>query len=236
MTLNRNRQSGFTSFFKPAWEYNYDTLNTNIIIPVLENFPSPASTLSKATISSSHNFLSHTQRLGLININGDRVNMTALGADLLHGRESFEVLFQNFLPSFYVSPPNTNDRVYPYVALFFCLGNGLSIRKLDFMFALYPLTNTSQENLEHAADVITDLQIRYPLFDTVNNSLTDGEKIDLLNELNDEFGTTYSFQDLWTSQTAVTNRYSYFKNHLSIYSALTFNRTSFRTFSFLDLL
>lgn len=236
MNIHRPRQSGFTSSFKPAWDYNLESLKMNVVLPTLNFFVGNVRSLPRQTLQISHNNISHTERMGLITLEGNNVAITDLGKSLLDNTTSFEEVVQQYLPEYRLFDEITGSAIYPYKAIAYCLDQIESIRKIDFMFGLYSLTDTSQQSISDAADIIRDLQHHYPDHLLNDRSLTIAEKNSILDDLNSHYGTTYVYRDLWTASTTVTNRFNYFMNHLSVYLVLNRQERAFRAFRFSDLM
>lgn len=238
MNIRKPRQAGFvSSVFKPAWDYNLETLKPNVVLPTLNLFRGINTPLPRQALVKDHNNVSHTERLGLIApVGSNNFTITALGKALLENEISFEEVVQQYLPLYHLTDENTGSTVYPYKAIAFCLDQVGTIRKVDFMFGIFPLMDTSLPRISEAADVIRDLQNNYPDHLFNNRSMSIAEKTSLLEELNNHFGTTYVYEDLWTASTAVSNRFNYFMNHLSVYLVLNRQQGAFRAFRFSDLM
>ena len=229
----RPRQSGFQSVFKPAWDYNYEAIESRIIIPTLTLLRDHSGVLTRSALNLSHNNISHTERLELIQDDGGMVSITVLGENFIRGEVPFEAILRDFFYNY--RNEEVENELYPYKALMYCLDNSPKIRKIDFMFALYHLTDTTTSTLDHAITVIRELQEDYPESYLEERTLTQSEKQGLLNDLNQKYNTSFLYNDLWTSRTTVANRFNYFANHLSIYRAVERSGQSIRAFRFSDL-
>jgi hypothetical protein len=237
LNIRKPRQAGFVNpLFKPAWDYNLESLEPNVVLPTLNLFSGTNGPLLRRDLQMSHNNVSHTERLGLITLEGSGFTLTQLGEELLDNETSFEEVVRQYLPFYHLTDENTGSTIYPYKAVAYCLDQIGTIRKVDFMFGIFTLTDTSHTSLTRAAEVIRDLQHNYPDHFFNNRSLTIAEKTSLLDELNNHFGTTYVYEDLWTAATTVSNRFNYFMNHLSVYLVLSRQQRSFRAFRFSDLM
>lgn len=226
----RPRQSGFKIAFKPAWDYNTQSLENNIIRPTINLFSDPHAQLSKEDLKFSHNNLSHTERLGLITIHSDTVELTELGRELFRNNISFQHVLQQYLAVYSVFNEQSGKYLFPYRALGYVLDNSPIIRKIDFLYGIYPLADTEIDTLNEAIDVVKQLQIEYPDSSIDKDALSYAEKDSILVELNEKYNTDYVFNDLWTSQTTVTNRLNYFANHLSVFDIIARENQTLKAF------
>lgn len=206
------RSSNMSRSFTSISDYKYEAMFNSLIYPTLQIFKDKNATiLPSKDIKINNNNVSHTYRLGAIEKAQNRqYTITDLGYKLMNNFVSSHELFKTQMLRYYIIDKETNGIIFPYRAWLKVLLEVPKIRKLDFIYALYTLHDTSAESLRNAIYTVQYLQETYPYED----KLSVKNKEDVLNLLNKRFNTTLGFMDVWTSRGTSYNQYNYFIKHL----------------------
>lgn len=213
----KDRSSGIGKrIFTSMGDYNI-TAYGDLVIPTLELFENPQVEYTTASIKLNNNNISHTLRLGAIeSVKKSRYRLTPLGLYLKNNPHKFQEVFTRQMILFY---KHDNDQyLFPYRALFKVLSQVDYLRKFDFVYCLYPMKNTSAENIEKVIQSIRYLQETYP--DRQLDLLSEQNKIKVQETLNERFDVNLGYNDVWTSRGTAYNQFNYFFRHLSVYNNL----------------
>lgn len=216
-----SRTAGQTRLFKSLADMTLDTLMHNLVIPTINSYKiSKKRVLPKETIEFCHNNISHTKKVGLIQKEGKSTyGLTPLGEKYIQGYYSNEILMKRQLLRYSCTVEDSNivRILFPYRA-FLEIFKGLPGKKkisfVEFAFCVYTMQDSTNVSIIKAIQGIQYLRINYPNIEQVNLA----NRTEILNELNNYFGSTISEFDIWGAKsTAVKNQYIYFRDHLSIY-------------------
>ena len=212
------RRSGFRKDFKALGDYSVDSYVGNLVNPTIEKFVDSDSVVSPTNLKIVNNNVSHTVRLRLIqkNSNGD-FELTGLGKDYKSGQIDSDEIFRQAMISY--NCKDDEEPLYPYRAALRILERANSINKVEFLYGIYSLLDSSPETIENSIARIAKIRESYPNILRVN----DANKTVVLKELNELFDENFSEADLWANTTA-TNKFIYFKNHLALFEGI--NATS----------
>lgn len=214
------RRSDYRKVFKALGDYSFTSYIDNLVNPTIEKFDSINDAVNPRVLKIVNNNVSHTQRLGLIekNIAGDFVLTEAGKLYLTSQLDSEEVFRQAMLQ--YNCKPSGETPLYPYRAALEILARVNSINKVEFLYGIYSLQDSSSETVDDSIARIAKIRESYKNILRVN----DANKSIILHELNYLFGENFSEADLWASTTA-TNKFIYFKNHLALFEGVNAGST-----------
>lgn len=215
----RERKSDYKRIFKTIGDYSVKSYRDSLVMPTLTKFNKPSDALPKEQLAvfkngkKNHNNISHTIRLGLVSENDGYCKLTPLGIQLYNSEVSFEDLFKNQILR-YFEVDKKNDRIlFPYRAFLKILLDVKSMNRVEFAFGPYSLLDSSEESINEAVEGINYIRKNYPNIEILNEK----NQENVLNELNDYFGTNFSITDIWAGKTTIANQYGYFKNHAVLF-------------------
>ncbi|MEB2584693.1 DEAD/DEAH box helicase family protein [Bacillus cereus] len=205
------RKGSIKRVFTSMGDYNMDAYKTSLALPTLEKFSSQDEIKSGSDIKINNNNVSHTMRLGAIE-KYDKKNyrLTPIGKMILEDPSKFETIFKHQLLRYHIVNEADETILFPYRAWFKVLKEVGYIRKLDFIYCLYPLRNTDEATIQLAVERVKYLQNTY-----VNpDILSDENKEKVLQLLNKKFEINLDFKDVWSSRGTSYNQFNYFAKHL----------------------
>ena len=209
-----NRASSIKRMFTSIGDYNIDAFKENLVLPTIDLFESDNQILKTDSLKINNNNISHSSRLGVIEaLKKGNYQFTELGKYLKTHPEQFDEIFKRQLLRFYKVENETI--IFPYRALLKILMRIEYLRKFDFVLCIYPLRNTSDESIAATIEEIKYLQKTYT--DEQINMLNEQNKMRLLDLLNDRYGLTLGYNDVWTSRGTAYNQFNYFLRHLSAF-------------------
>lgn len=213
------RRSNFRKVFKALGDYSFSSYIDNLVVPTVDKFTDITKEMSPADIKIVNNNVSHTQRLGLIDKNsaGNYI-LTQLGRDFSLGNITATDIFVDAMLKYDCG--TNGSPLFPYRAALDILMRVETINKVEFLYGIYSLQDTSEQSIEESVARIATIRDNYANILSVN----DANKTVVLNELNEMLGENFSEADLWASTTA-TNKFIYFKNHLSLIDGVSANAT-----------
>lgn len=215
------RKSSYRKVFKALGDYSYLSYIDNLVNPTIEKFSSADRAISPADIKIVNNNVSHTLRLGLIERKKDgNYQLTELGKKYRNKEVGIEDIFREAMLSY--NCQDDGAPLFPYRAALTILGRVNSINRVEFLYAIYSLQNSLPASIEESVSRIATIRHDYPNI----MRITDANKTLVLKELNEKFGENFSEADLWASTTA-TNKFIYFKNHLSLFDGIVTTRLEF---------
>lgn len=211
----KERKSDYKRIFKTLGDYSVESYRDNLVLPTLKKFKSKKDSLTRDKISINNNNVSHTERLGLIEKEGKEFKLTPLGIQLFENKLDFEQIFKGQMLRYYSTVKEESGKriLFPYRACFKILLDLKSINYVEFVFGLYSMIDYSEESISEAIEGIKFLREKYPNIEILNEK----NKTDVLNELNDHFGTNFSLTDIWERKTTINNQFIYFRNHLALF-------------------
>ena len=215
----KQRKSNYRKVFKALGDYSFDSYINNLVTPTLDKFESLDDQVSPTDLKIVNNNVSHTQRLGLIDKNetGSFI-LTDSGRSLKSGDTSAVDVFTEAMLMYNCS--SAGEALHPYRAALDILLRVDSINRIEFLYGIYSLQDTSEDSIERSVARIAKIRASYVNILSVN----DANKSLVLKELNDMFDEQFSEADLWASTTA-TNKFIYFKNHLSLIDGISSSPT-----------
>lgn len=212
--IPENRASSIKRMFTSIGDYNIDAFKENLVIPTLELFDNKDQILKTASLKINNNNISHSGRLGVINtVRKGSYQLTELGNYLKNHPDQFDDIFRRQLLRFYKVDNGTT--IFPYRAILKILMSISCLRKFDFVLCIYPLRDTSNESIAATIEEIKYLQSTYTS-DQIS-ILNEQNKMRLLDLLNDRYGLTLGYNDLWTSRGTAYNQFNYFLRHLMVF-------------------
>lgn len=214
----KGRKSDYKRIFKTLGDYSISSYRDNLVIPTLDKFSKPFDHKKKGDLKINHNNISHTDRLGLIITDEKKYRLSPLGQQLFENKASFENIFrQQMLRYFSTQVDNNQKRIlFPYRTFLKVLLEVKTISFFDFVFALYPMIDSTEESISEAINGIFHIQKNYPNMEMI--SLNNQSQV--LKELNEFFGTNFTEHDIWHKRTTIVNQYIYFRNHLALFEDL----------------
>jgi hypothetical protein len=181
----------------------------------LAKFKTATDIVLSKDLKINNNNISHTYRLGLIDKTGkSSYQLTQLGKDYFFNKKiDFNLLFQKqMLISYKLENEDGQVRlIFPYRTFIKILLETITINFYEFVFAIYPIYDSSPQSISQAIKDIHYMRNEYPNLDFSNiaNQQT------ILKELNDKFSLDFKHTDIWAKNTTINNQYIYFRNHLS---------------------
>jgi len=205
------RKGSIKRIFTSMGDYNMDAYKTSLALPTLEKFSSSSDIITNSDIKINNNNVSHTFRLGAIDkYDKKNYSMTSIGEFILNNPDNFKDIFQYQLLKYHIVNKENDELLFPYRAWFKVMREVRKIRKLDFIYCLYPLKDTNDETIAEAIENIRYLKETYIYPD----KLSDDNKEKVLNLLNHKFGIELDFKDVWSSRGTSYNQFNYFSKHL----------------------
>lgn len=207
-----SRSSNISRSFTSISDYKEDAMFKSLIEPTLQIYKDRNATiLSTSDIKINNNNVSHSYRLGAIEKEPKKqYSLTTLGNQILNNEVSTNDVFKVQMLRYYIIDKETNGIIFPYRAWLKVLLEVPKIRKLDFIYALYTLHDTTDESIANAINAVKYLQETYPYEGQLNVE----NKKDVLELLNKRFNTSLGFNDVWTSRGTSYNQFNYFIKHL----------------------
>ena len=210
----KQRKSSYRKVFKALGDYAFTSYMDNLVYPTLQKFRNHNDALDPLLLKIVNNNVSHTQRLGLIEKNPQgKFILTDKGMALYNKQITGEEVFRDAMLNYDCS--KDQQSLFPYLAALKILARVGSLNKVEFLYGIYSLQDSSDDSIEDSISRITRIRESYKNIQRVN----DANKTLVLKELNDMFSENFSEADLWASTTA-TNKFIYFKNHLSLFDGI----------------
>ncbi|MEK4164859.1 DEAD/DEAH box helicase family protein [Bacillus sp. FSL W8-0672] len=204
------RKGSIKRVFTSMGDYNMDAYKSSLVIPTLSKFSSMQEQLSSSDIKINNNNVSHTYRLGAIEKSAKVFSITEIGKAIKEDNNIFEPIFKSQLLRYHIFNKETNEFLFPYRAWLKVIKETNRIRKLDFIYGLYPLKSTESSVIDNAIDQIIFLQNTYSAVEILN----DDNKEKVLEILNKKFDIDIDYKDVWTSRGTSYNQFNYFVKHL----------------------
>lgn len=212
------RKSHYKRIFTPICDYAAESLRQKLIDPTITKFKSSNDVIPIALLKLSHNNVSHTKRLGLINEHKDNYFvLTPLGKQYFKNEIDFITLFKNQLLKHFVLDNKYPERIiFPYRALLEILLKTKEISLLHFAYPISAIYDSSENSLNAAIQGIEYINQEYPNPALLNE--TNRKK--LVKEFNEIWGIDHKYNNIWTSLTTVYNQMTYFRNHLGLFNSI----------------
>lgn len=222
-----SRKSNFKRKLTTIGDYNIDAY-LDMVIPTVKNFIGMENdVLTKKELELikngkvNHNNVSHTERIGAIQqVSKGKYILTSIGRSFIDDSSDKNRLFINQMLR-YSTVNKSSDSIkgkfiFPYRAILKIAQHFEYIRKLDFLYCIYALENTSERKIQEAIANMKHLQESFPNLE----SLSDTNKKKVLNILNKELldnDYEFSLLDVWSSRGTTYNQFNYFKKHLMLF-------------------
>lgn len=218
----RVRRSDYRKVFKALGDYSFETYVANLVDPTIAKFAHAEQEIPSSDLAVNNNNISHTRRLGLIQeSHKNHYCLTDDGKTYYLKDVDSKELFKKAMLGY--NCKKNGDALYPYRSALSILSEVGSINKVEFLYGIYTLRDSLSDSIDEAVNRILTIRQQYPNILNVN----DANKSIVLNELNEKFTENFSEADLWASTTA-TNKFIYFKNHLSLFDGVSSSGAGFR--------
>ncbi len=204
------RKSGMKRKFRTIGDYNIKAYIDNLVLPTLDFFKSDNDQHTNKELKFSHNNVSHTQKIGAIIKTKQLYHMSLVGKELIANRDSYEALFQEQLLKYAEYDVSSGDFLFPYRASLTLFQNFQQLSRFEFLYSLYSLQGSTDDDIKDAVDKILYLRETYPNIEV----LSEENKKRVLSLINTKFNSNFNFKDVWTSRTTAYNQFNYFKKHL----------------------
>lgn len=210
----QDRHSNVQRVFRTIGDYNIDTYKNNLVDPTIAKYESDDTIKQNVELAINHNNVSHTKKLGLIEkISNNSYCLTELGKKYKNGQITFDDLFIRQTLRYFEDTAQTTSILFPYRAFLKVMKKFDSISRLEFLYAMYTLTGSTNADIDRAVAIISDIREQFPNIEI----LSEENKKKVLSLLNVKYDTDFSFADVWTSRTTTYNQFNYFKKHTLAY-------------------
>lgn len=213
------RRSNYRKVFKALGDYSFETYMNNLVDPTIAKFSTIEQEVRSDNLVVNNNNISHTRRLGLIVESQNKIyQLTDSGKAYFQKETDAKDIFKKAMLAY--NCKNDGSELYPYRSALSILSNVGSVNRAEFLYGIYALQDSSSDSVDNAISRILSIRQQYPNILRVN----DANKSVVLSELNERFDENFSEADLWASTTA-TNKFIYFKNHLSLFDGVNSSKT-----------
>lgn len=219
----KERISTFKRVFKTLGDYTPVKYKESLVDPTIDKIADTVTEYARKDIAFSNNNVSHTQRLGLIELKSNKkFVLTELGNAYKASALSFNEVFKNQMLKYSLKAEMVD--IYPYRIALEVLKVSKTINYHEFLYGLYSLQpNDNQSKM--VGDVIegiNNIRNNFP-----NLELTsEANKESILEELNSTHPVGFNYNDVWTDRTTTANQYRYFRRHLELFDEFIKNDTS----------
>ena len=210
--IKGERASKMKRLFTSIGDYGMESYKTSLVLPTVEKFGYLGEEKLGSEIKVNNNNVSHAFRLGAIDKVGKKnYILTEIGNEIKINPDKFSKIFKEQMLKYSIYNDEEGNFIFPYRTWLEVLKEVKCIRKIDFLYCLYPLRDTSELTIDCVVENIKMLQETYKKPEV----LSDENRQKVLEILNQKFDVDYGFQDVWTTKTACYNQWRYFMNHLS---------------------
>ena len=210
----QDRHSNVQRVFRTIGDYNVDAYKNNLVDPTIEKYESCDAIKQNDELVINHNNVSHTKKLGLIEkASSNSYCLTDLGKKYKNGQITFDDLFVRQTLRYFENTAQTTSILFPYRAFLKVMKKFDKISRLEFLYAMYTLTGSTNADIDRAVAIISDIREQFPNIEV----LSEENKKKVLSLLNIKYDTEFSFADVWTSRTTTYNQFNYFKKHTLAY-------------------
>ncbi len=210
--IKGERASKMKRLFTSIGDYGMESYKTSLVLPTVEKFGYLGEEKLGSEIKVNNNNVSHAFRLGAIDKVGKKnYILTEIGNEIKINPDKFSKIFKEQMLKYSIYNDEEGNFIFPYRTWLKVLKEVKCIRKIDFLYCLYPLRDTSELTIDCVVENIKMLQETYKKPEV----LSDENRQKVLEILNQKFDVDYGFQDVWTTKTACYNQWRYFMNHLS---------------------
>jgi len=217
------RRSNYKRIFTPIGDYGMDSYQKNLVDPTLERFQEINQNYSGAELKFSHNNVSHTRRLGLIDqVQNKQFCLTPIGKMYYNNELSFEDLFKKQLLKYFKVDSSDPSRIlFPYRAMLNIILEVKEISPLHFAYPISSIFDSSQKSIEQAIRDIEYINSEYPNPQVLNEA----NQNELVDEFNSIWNVNHSYDNVWTNRTTIYNQYVYFRNHINLFDSCIDNKS-----------
>jgi predicted helicase len=219
----KERISTFKRVFKTLGDYTPIKYQESLVNPTIDKIADTVTEYSREKIAFNNNNVSHTERLGLIELNNNKkFTLTGLGSAYKSCALTFNEVFKNQMLK-YSLKSETLD-IYPYRIALDVLKVSKTINYHEFLYGLYSLQPKDNQSkmVEDVIEGINNIRNNFP-----NLKLTsEANKEDILEQLNSTHPVGFNYNDVWTDRTTTANQYRYFRRHLELFDAFIKNDAS----------
>lgn len=217
-TLGRSQRKGsIPRVFKTMMDYTPDKCETSIVIPTFSIIDDTEAVYPTSKLRINNNNVSHCKRLGLIKeVERSKYTLSKIGKRYNRGEIAFETVFRNQMMLY--SELVKGSVLFPYrIACQFLLSLG-KLNYIEFLFSLYSLAfdNNGKPEFRQAVSIAKDIRKCYPQILLTNES----NKRALHEELNDRYGSDFSYENVWTDRTTAANQFRYLGRHLELFEGV----------------
>ncbi len=211
------RKSGVKRTFRTMGDYTIESYYQKAVLPTLQKFTTPDTVMEKSAILIDHNNISHTIKLGAIakTSDGDFI-MTEVGKALLNQDNNYIDIFKKQMLRYCDFGNQEKIARFPYRIAFRLLRQLKHLTRFEFLLSLYVAQRFDRAGEQELIERVKTLRQNYPNIEIQNET----NKRLTVQELNALYGTSLTFEDIWTSRTTAANQFGYFCNHLSQWSEL----------------
>lgn len=198
-------KSGYQRKFKTVGDYQPPGYK-DMVDKTIYKFKDENHVLRKEKLIIDHNNFSHTNRLGLLVEEGKNCKLSFLGKQFYNKKINFEDVFKKAMLS------KDDINFYPYITSLKILLNVKEINFLQFLYGLYIIKNSSNNEIKEAINRIQELK-KYKYNLVIAN---EKNRRLLLKSLNKKYNLNFSDPDLLMKTTA-GNQFKYLSGHLSLF-------------------
>lgn len=213
----KERKSEIKRIFKTLGDYAVRSYHKNLVAPTLKKFTNKNQEVSKTKLKISHNNISHTERLGLLERTDKGYRLSPLGVQLYESKVTFDQVFARQMLRYFSVVRDTDSEqpriLFPYRTCLKILREVKTINFSEFVFGVYSILDSSDDSVNEAVQAIKVIRKQYPKLAILNRA----NRQRVLDDLNQRFGTNYTSTDLWAKKTTIVNQFIYFRDHLAIF-------------------
>lgn len=213
------RKSKVKRVFRTLGDYTVESYKNSLVIPTLAKFTNELDGLTNAELKVDHNNVSHTERLGLIKKDSEsNYTLTEIGRKLYRKEVGFEEIFKSQMLKFFelVKIDEKLSPLYSYRTVLHALANLGRLNFYEYIFCIYTIKEPTLLAFTEALDGIRYLRENYPNLE----ALGEKNRVKVLKTLNDQFGTEFQQNDIWTKNTTAVNQWNYMRGHISLFEEI----------------
>lgn len=195
--------------FKTMGDYTWKSY-VGIIDKTLKKYPNLTCGLPREDIVIDNNNVSHCLRIGALEQKGSLFYVTEIGKEFFENPEISKDLFAEQCLKYSIQDKITKVPIFPYRIALKVIEELGYITKFEFCYSVWIIGFSSSSGIEEAIQRVREIRRLYPNIEI----LSETNKKLVLEELNDMYNTTLSYEDIWTSRTTIYNQFNYFCSHL----------------------
>jgi superfamily II DNA or RNA helicase len=213
------RKSKVKRVFRTLGDYTVESYKNSLVLPTLAKFINEADKLTNAELKVDHNNVSHTERLGIIKKDSEsNYTLTEIGKKLYRHEVGFEEIFKSQMLKFFelVKIDEKLAPLYSYRTVLSALVNLGHLNFYEYIFCIYTIKEPTISAFKDALGGIQYLRETYPNLE----ALGEKNRVKVLKILNDQFGTEFQQNDIWTKNTTAVNQWNYMRGHVSLFEEI----------------